>query len=135
MLVIWGKTYEVKDKPHQFSYPTGFLRFAHRLICLMPMQEAFWIIVGLIRHYPRLWCSDQSSLIADGRGNFRHEITTLKGAIEFRCPEVAKKLRAIGFPLEILVYDSIVSLYSDLFNAEVLYRIWDLIIFYFNMGE
>jgi hypothetical protein len=56
ILVVWGKTFKYKGVNYQFCYPTGFLKFAHRLINLMSIEEAFWIVIGMVRQYPRLWC-------------------------------------------------------------------------------
>lgn len=118
--------------PLQFSYPTSFLRFAHRMINLMKLEDAFWIIVGLVRHYPRVWCVGQSSLLSDTKSNFRYECTVLKAAVEHQHPAVMNKLRSLGLPLETLVYSSVTSLYSDNFHSDILLRIWDLTIFYIN---
>lgn len=134
-LLVWGKTFRYQGTSYQFCYPTGFLKFAHRMLNLMDIESAFWIVVGLVRHYPRLWCLEQSALVGDTKSVFRFEHTALKAAIEVNYPEVAKKLYLLGLPLELLVYESLTSLYSDQFHSDTLYRIWDLMIFYMNTND
>jgi hypothetical protein len=102
---------------------------------MMSVEEAFWLIVGFVGRYPRLWCLDSSSLTGDTKRNFRFEFTVLKAAVELYYPEVDAKLKSLGLPLELLVYDSITSLYSDQFHGDTLYRIWDLMIFYMNASD
>jgi hypothetical protein len=74
-------------------------------------------------------------LIGDSKHNFRFECTVLKSAVELHYPEVTKKLKSFGLPLDLLVYDSVTSLYSDQFHSDTLYRIWDLMIFYLNTNS
>lgn len=124
-----------KGIKYQFSYTTGFLKVAHRFLVLMSVEDAFWILVGLIRHYPRLWCNEKSSLVDEGKSNFRFELLCLKSIIHVNYPSVASKLHELGLPIEALVYDSITSLYSDYFFSEALLRIWDMLIFYFNSTQ
>ena len=79
------------------------------------MEDAFWTLVGLIKKYPRLWCLSESSMLDDGKSNFRYEFTVFKAIVEVKFPEVWQKLYQIGLSVETLVYDSLTSLYSDCF--------------------
>lgn len=107
----------------------------HRFVNLMSMEDAFWVLIGFIRSYPRLWCLQESSMLDDGKSNIRFELTAIKAILEVNFPNVAQKLYQLGLPVELLVYDSISSLYCDYFHSETLLRIWDLMIFYFNTSE
>lgn len=74
-------------------------------------------------------------MLDDGKSNIRFELTAIKAILEVNFPNVAQKLYQLGLPVELLVYDSISSLYCDYFHSETLLRIWDLMIFYFNTSE
>ena len=113
ILVVWGKTFKYKGVNYQFCYPTGFLKFAHRLVNLMSIEEAFWIVIGMVRQYPRLWCLQESSLLDDAKSIFRFEHTVVRAILEADFPKVAQKLYDLGLPVEILIYDSLTSLYCD----------------------
>jgi len=58
----------------------------------MKIENAFWIIVGLIREFPRLWCLQESSMLDDAKSNFRFEMTCFKAILEVRYPLVVEKL-------------------------------------------
>ena len=133
--VVWGKTYRVKGIPHLFSYPTGFLKVVHRFINLMTIEDAFWILVGLVKEYPRLWCLKKSSMVDEAKSHYRYEMTVMRAVLEINFPEVAHKLYQLGISVESLIYDSMTSLYSDYFHSECLLRIWDQMIFNFNTSQ
>jgi hypothetical protein len=77
----------VKGVKYQFSYSTGFLKVAHRFLNLMPSLEvAFWVLVGIVKEYPRLWCLKESSLLDDARSNFRYEMTVMKAILRVNFP-------------------------------------------------
>ena len=92
-LLVWGKTFKKEKKSYQFCYPTGFLKFAHRMLNLMGTEDAFWIVVGLVRHYPRLWCLEESSLLKNTKTCFRFEATVIRAAVDLNHPAVARRLR------------------------------------------
>ena len=46
-------------------------------------------------------------------------------------PKVSDKLKEIGLPIEMLVYKSIVSFYANYFCSDIVFRLWDVIIFNF----
>lgn len=79
----------------------------------MSIEEAFWIIIGIIRQYPRLWCLQESSLLDEGKSNFRFEHIVIRAILEANFPLVAKKLYHLGLPVEVLVYESMTSLYCE----------------------
>ena len=136
ILLVWGKSFSIKGVKYQFTYSTGFLKVAHRFLNIMPsIEEAFWILVGIIKEYPRLWCLKESSLLDDARSNFRYEMTVMKAILNVNFPQVADKLYELGIPIESLVYDSMTSLYSDYFHSDILLRIWDQMIFNFNTSQ
>jgi len=56
VLLVWGKNFQREKINYQLCYPTGFLKVVHIFINLMSIEDAFWILVGFIRQYPRLWC-------------------------------------------------------------------------------
>ena len=92
ILLVWGKNFKSKGVKYQFSYPSGFLHVVHRFINLMPLEDAFWILIGFIKEYPRLWCLQESSMIGDAKSNFRFELTVFKSIIEVYFPQIAQKL-------------------------------------------
>jgi hypothetical protein len=132
VLLVWGKNFKSKRINYQLSYPSGFLKVVHRFVNLMSNEDAFWILVGFIKQYPRLWCLQESSMLDDAKSNFRFELTAVKAIMEVNFPKVVQKLYQLGLSAEVLVYDSMTSLYCDQFHSETLLRIWDLMIFYFN---
>jgi len=101
----------------------------------MTLEDAFWILIGFIKQFPRMWCLYDSSLLDDGKTNFRFEFTALKAIISVHFPKITQKLYEVGLPVESLVYDSITSLYSDFFHSDTLLKIWDMTIFYFNTND
>lgn len=135
LLLVWGKTFVYKKVKYQFCYTTGFLKLAHRFINLMSVEDAFWILIGFIRQYPRLWCVQESAMLDDAKSNFRFELTCFKAILELNFPKVATKLYQLGLSVETLVYDSMTSLYSDFFHSETLLRIWDQMMFYFHTTD
>jgi len=76
----------------------------HRFVNLMKIDEAFWILVGFIREFPRLWCLQESTMLDDAKSNFRFEMTVFKAIMEVNFPKVVDKLYQLGLPLEDLVY-------------------------------
>ena len=135
MLLIWGKKLNINGTKYQFCYTTGFLKVAHRFINLMSIEDAFWTLVGFIKQNPRLWCLQESSLLDEAKSNFRFEFIILKSILEVDFPKVTAKLYQLGLPVEVLVYDSITSLYSDFFHSDILLRIWDLLIFHHSLSD
>jgi hypothetical protein len=97
----------------------------------MSMEDAFWILTGFIRQYPRLWCLEESSMLDDAKSNYRFELTAIKATIEVVFPSLSQKLYQLGVPAEMLIYDSVSCLYCDYFHSDTLLRIWDLMFFYF----
>lgn len=135
VLLVWGKNFKDKGVQYQLSYPTGFLKVVHRFINLMSMEDAFWILIGFIRQFPRLWCLQESSMLDDAKSNYRFELTAIKAIVEVACPNVTQKLYQLGVCIETLVYDSMTCLYCDYFHSETLLRIWDMMFFYFATSE
>ena len=135
ILIVWGKNFKHKGVDYQFSYTSGFLKLAHRLINMMSLEKAFWIVVGMVRQYPRLWCLEESTLLDDAKSLFRFELTVIRSILEANFPSVSRKLYELGISPESLVYEQITSLYSNVFHSDTLFRIWDQMIFYFNMND
>jgi hypothetical protein len=135
ILLVWGKTLIIKGVKYQLCYPTGFLKVVHRLINLMSIEDAFWILVGFIKEYPRLWCLRESSMLDDARSNYRYELTIVRAVLEVNFPQVSQRLYQLGVAIEALVYDSMTCLYSDYFHSDILLRIWDHMIFNFNTSQ
>jgi hypothetical protein len=74
-------------------------------------------------------------MLDEAKSNYRFELTAIKSILEVTFPTVTQKLYQIGVPIEMLVYDSVSSLYCDYFHSETLLRIWDLMFFYFATAE
>ena len=73
---------------------------ALRLINLMRVEEAFWIVVGIVNQYPRLWCLAESSMLDDAKSLFRFELTSIRSILEANFPSVSRKLYELGLPIE-----------------------------------
>mmetsp|Transcript_5079 Transcript_5079/g.7685 ORF Transcript_5079/g.7685 Transcript_5079/m.7685 type:complete len:214 (+) Transcript_5079:4140-4781(+) len=101
----------------------------------MTLEDAFWILIGFVKQFPRMWCLHESSLLDDAKTNMRFEFTALKAIVDVHFPKISNKLAEVGLPLETLVYDSMTSLYSDFFHSDTLLKIWDMTIFYFNTND
>jgi hypothetical protein len=52
-------------------------------------------------------------LLDDAKSIFRFEHTVFRAILEANFPEVAQKLYDLGLPIEVLIYESITSLYCD----------------------
>jgi hypothetical protein len=65
----------------------------------------------------------------------RYEMTAFKTMVEHSLPKVYGKLKAIGLPIELLVYKPISSCYAAEFHTEIIHRLWDIIIFFFSSTE
>ena len=89
ILLVWGKNFKHKGIQYQLSYPSGFLKVAHRFINLMSMEDAFWVLIGFIRSYPRLWCLQESSMLDEGKSNIRFELTAIKAILEVNFPIIS----------------------------------------------
>lgn len=87
-LLVWGKSFRVQGVDYQFCYTTGFLKIVHRLITMMTLEEAFWILVSLVRELPRMWCLKESSMLDDGKSLFRLEFSAFKAIIEVHFPRI-----------------------------------------------
>lgn len=69
------------------------MKVVHRFINLMPdIEDAFWVLIGIIKEYPRLWCLKESSMLDDARSNYRYEMTVMKAILKVNFPGVADRL-------------------------------------------
>mmetsp|Transcript_14990 Transcript_14990/g.14567 ORF Transcript_14990/g.14567 Transcript_14990/m.14567 type:complete len:204 (+) Transcript_14990:180-791(+) len=84
---------------------------------------------GLMRPIPKLWSIDNSCLMGCRTSVLRNEMTIFKAILRENLPHVCDKLRQMGLPVEYLIYNSIASLYANMFQSEIVFRIWDVIIF------
>ena len=55
----------------------------------MSIEDAFWIIVGIVKQFPRLWCLKESSMLDDSKSLFRFELTCFKAILEVNFPNIA----------------------------------------------
>ena len=69
------------------------------------------------------------------RSNFRAEMIIVRAILEVNFPQVAQKLYQLGLPIEKMVYDSVTSLYSEMFHSATVLRIWDMMLFNFNTSN
>lgn len=83
----------------------------------------------MIRPIPSLFSIDVSCLIGGRLSVMRNEMTIFKAILRENLPNICDKLRIMGLPVESLIYDHIGSFYSNVFQSEVVYRLWDIIIF------
>lgn len=74
-------------------------------------------------------------MVDDAKSNFRFELTAFKAILEVNFPKITQKLYQVGLAVEVLVYESMTSLYCDYFHSDSLLRIWDQMIFYFNTTD
>ena len=86
LLQVWGKNFKHHGINYQFCYPTGFLKVVHRLVNMMSLEDAFWILIGFIRELPRMWCLSNSSLLDDGKSLFRFELSAFKAIVQVHFP-------------------------------------------------
>jgi len=82
--------------------------------------------------FPFSFAVKESVLKGNINSVFRYELLALKVLVEHNLPEVFQKLKDFGFPLELLVYQSIISFYADYLGSELLLRLWDIMIFKFS---
>jgi len=87
--LFWGKRFKFNKKDYQFCYPTGFLKVIHRFINLMSLEDTFWIIVGIVREYPRLFCLEASTLLGESKSLYRHEFNCIRASLDVHFPKVA----------------------------------------------
>ena len=133
--MVWSKKRTINGKPVNFGYTLGLVKVAHRLLAVVPdEEEAFWIVNAIIRANPRFFSMEASSLEGDRLSLMRNELTAFKAVLKKNLPDVCSKLQNLGLSVENLVYDGITSFYSYYFSSEVLYRIWDVMIFAMGTG-
>jgi hypothetical protein len=87
------------------------------------------LLNGLIRPIPKLFSIDISCLEGGRTSVMRNEMTIFKAILKENLPKICDKLRIMGLPVEYLIYDHIGSFYSNIFQSEIVYRLWDIIIF------
>jgi len=81
----------------------------------MRAEDAFWILVGLIRLFPRPFSVSDSVLSGDCFSVMRYEFITFKALVEQNLPKLYNKLKDIGMPLEMLIYKPILNMYTTYF--------------------
>ena len=99
------------------------------------IEDTFWIMVGIVRAFPRLFNVKKSLLEEDTKSMMRYELIAFRTLVEKNLPEVHKKLKELGLSVEILIYRSIESMYSSFFKSDVVYRLWDQIIYNLSLGD
>ena len=112
----------------------GTLEIIHKIITTSKnekienrAEEAFWIIVGLIKIYPRCLTIEKSILTEECESVMRYEIITFKAIIQTYMSDVYEKFDAVGLPLEWVIYHPITSLYANYFPSNIVLRLWDII--------
>ncbi len=50
-------------------------------------------------------------------------------------PDLISKFDEIGLPLEFYFSSQLLSMFADLFNCEVVFRIWDVILYEINFEQ
>lgn len=63
---------------------------------------------------------------------FRYELIAFKSMIEINLPDLHKKIKQIGLPLEVLILEPIMSMYVNFFSTDIVLRIWDCIFLAFS---
>jgi len=63
----------------------------------------------------------------------RLEIMTFKSLLENFLPTVFKKLKRLGIPIELIIYEHIMSLYANSFSTDIVLRLWDVIFYHFGV--
>jgi hypothetical protein len=143
-LVQWSfsqKASQSEDEHLSLCYSQGTLEIIHKIISTsnapqeQKAEEAFWILVGMIRMYPRCFTIKESILTADCSSMMRYEIITFKALVEQNLPEVWHKLKKIGLPIEQIINQPIMSLYANFFSTGCVLRLWDLIFLSFSSHD
>ena len=89
------------------------------------VEETFWIIVGIIRQYPRPFTVNKSVMEDDTNSIMRYEMIAFRTMIEKTMPDIHKKLQEMCLSVESLVYSMIERMYSSYFKSDIVYRLWD----------
>ena len=147
VIMLWSKTKTMEGKTVSFSYTKGTLHILQRLLTLTQKvnedesngertnaggkaeEEAFWLLNGIIRPIPKLFSIEVSCLEGGRQSVMRNEMTIFKAILRENLPLICDKLRVMGLPVEYLIYDQIGSMYSQVFQSEIVFRLWDIIIF------
>jgi len=111
------------------------VKIIHRMLCIMPEENCFWVMNALVRVIPRLFSMEQSSLEGDRLSLMRSELITFKSVLRQNLPGICDKIQQLGLSVENLVYDSMTSFYAYDFCSEILFRIWDMLIFAMGTGH
>lgn len=134
-LVFWSKNRQINQKSFKFAYTLGIMKIVHRLLMISSEEAAFWLINAMVRVIPRLFSMSESSLHGDRLSLMRSEMTTFKSILRQNLPQICDKIQQLGLSIENLVYDSITSFYAYDFSSEMLYRVWDMMIFAMGTGS
>ncbi len=78
VMVIWSRNQEIS-----YSYGHGILDVIQRLLNVTKhsTEDVFWILVGLIQRFPRLFSISQSVLQGDCFSMMRLEMITFKSLL------------------------------------------------------
>lgn len=104
------------------------------------LSNAFKILIGLAHEMELVFQRNEKTLLlnkldTEGRAfsNLYLEdfMLRLTASLEVFYPELARKMKNFGFPIEYYIGDKFLALYSDnTLPSDHVYLLWDLVIFY-----
>ncbi len=104
------------------------------------LSNAFKILVGLAHEMELIFQRNEKTLLLNELGTegrsfsnlfFEDFMLRVTASLEIFYPNLARKIKNFGFPIEYYIGDKFLSLYGDnTLPAEHIYVIWDLVIFY-----
>ena len=110
------------------------------MLSLVPEEDAFWMLVGIVKTFNHIHIFDLNETIDEKDRplnyyalthrlfGFKNEMIILKIVVKLHLPEIYKKLKALGLPLEYYFYEHFTSMFAFSFSSDMVLRMWDMII-------
>ena len=141
-LVVWSRNKVFGEQECSMTYNNETLDIIQKILAVSRdssendrAEDVFWILVGMIRNFPKPFSVSHSLLVGESFSVMRNEMIAFKAMIEQFLPNVYHKLKEMGMPIEMIVYKPILSFYATFFSSDVVLSLWDNIFLYFGSSN
>lgn len=102
-------------------------------------ENIFWIFLTLfnnvLRNYFSVNSQNENCFLTLNQNGIKADLAIFEVLIQDHLPELYKKIKEFGLPLIYYFSKHFLSLFSDLFNEEMCFRLWDILLFESGAGE
>jgi hypothetical protein len=142
---VWSTEFSARRNKF-VVYNPGFVKILQRLLSFMEEEDAFWVLIGLVKGMKNVFTYDfKGTGIPDQQPSpllnfevfnafsnrkicFKNEMTIINCLIKLHYPKVFEHLKSLSVPLEWYFYDALSSFYTEIFSSDIILRLWDMII-------